>query len=117
SGQALTYLGDIAMKKEDTEKALVLLREATQMQGGDIRLAYMDLGSILLDQKRYPEALSALEQAVKLDPDQTDAHFRLGRVYKLMGNDAAADNEFAKVRELKQKEDDLARKTDKSPAP
>jgi tetratricopeptide (TPR) repeat protein len=103
------------MKNEDLEKALALLRKATQLQN-DIRLAYLDMGSILVDQKRYPEAIEALNRAVQLDPMQPDAHFRLGRVYKLTGKDAAAEKEFAKVRELKQKEDDLASKMGKSPS-
>ena len=112
-------LGDIAMKKEEPEKALKLLREATQLRD-DVRMAYMDLASILVDQKQYPEALVALRQAEKLDPRQTDAHFRMGRVYSLMGDETAAEKEFAKVRELKQQEEkeeeDVASKLGKGPA-
>jgi len=40
----------------------------------------------------------------------------LGHVYQLMGKDAAAEKEFAKVRELKEKEDEeLAQKVKKLP--
>jgi Flp pilus assembly protein TadD len=68
-----------------------------------------------MQQKRYPEALAALQHAAKLDPTQPDAHFRLGRLYQAMGQSADADREFAKVRELHQKADDLASKMQKSP--
>jgi tetratricopeptide (TPR) repeat protein len=97
--QALAYLGDIAMKAADLEKAESLLTKAVQLNS-DIRIAYADLGSIYIDQKQYPEALAALKKALKLDPDQPDTHFRLGRLYRAMGNTAEADQEFAKVKEL-----------------
>ncbi len=103
NAKAIAYLGDIAMKQGDNERALRLLRKAAQLQD-NVRLAFMDIGAILVDQKQYAEALSALRQAVKLDPTQPDAHFRLGHVYQLMGNTAATDKEFAKVRELKAKQ-------------
>ncbi|MGA9885105.1 MAG: tetratricopeptide repeat protein [Candidatus Acidiferrales bacterium] len=111
--QALAYLGDIAMQKGDYAKALPLLRRAAQLQKGN-RLAYLDTGSILMDQKKFPEALSALRRAVELDPNQTDAHFRIGRIDQLMGNTAAAEKEFAKVRELREKQtQELAAKAQK----
>jgi Tfp pilus assembly protein PilF len=105
------------MKREDNEKALTLLRKAIQL-GGDNRLAYLDIAAILVDQKQYPEALSALRGAEKLDPNQSDVHFRIGRLYQIMGDSSAAEKEFRKVRELKQKEEeDLAPKATKNPSP
>lgn len=62
-------------------------------------------------------ALAALERAVKLDPTQGDAHIRLGNVYQIMGNSAAAEKKFAKVRELKAKQDrDIVSKLGQNPA-
>jgi tetratricopeptide (TPR) repeat protein len=114
--QALAYLADIAMKNNEPEKALPLLQKVVK-QRDDIRIAYVDLGAILTQQKRYPEALAALQQAVKLDPAQPDAHFRLGKLHQTMGNMTAAEREFAKVRELHEKQnDDVASKMAR-PAP
>jgi len=107
NAQALAYLGDIEMKRNDPEKALASLRKATELRG-DLRIAYVDMGAILAEQKQYPDAVTSLQRAVKMDPSQPDAHFRLGRVYQAMGNKAAAQKEFAKVRELHQKADDVA---------
>jgi len=71
-----------------------------------------------MEQKQYAEALAALKRAVKLDPAQPDTHFRLGRVYQVMGNTAAANQEFAKVRELHKKADeDLLEKMSGAPPP
>ena len=46
--QALAYLGDIEMKHNNPEGALLLLRQAIQLRN-DIRIAYLDLGAILAD--------------------------------------------------------------------
>src|SRR5712664_288652 len=112
--QALAYLGDIELKKNAPDKALPLLQKATQMRN-DIRIAYLDIGAILSDQKKYPEALAALQRAEKLDPAQPDAHYRLARLYRAMGNSAAAQREFAKVNDLHEKADDLVPKMSATP--
>lgn len=112
--QALAYLGDMELKKNAPEKALPLLNKATQLRN-DIRIAYLDIGAILSDQKKYPQALAALQRAEKLDPAQPDAHYRLARLYRAMGNSAAAQREFAKVSELEEKAEDMALKMSGSP--
>jgi tetratricopeptide (TPR) repeat protein len=112
--QALAYLGDIEFKKNAPEKALPLLVRATQLRD-DIRIAYLDLGAIYSDQKRYQESLAALHRAEKLDPTQADAHYRLARLYRAMGNAAAAQREFAKVNELQDKPEDMAPKMSSQP--
>jgi tetratricopeptide (TPR) repeat protein len=114
--QALAYLGDIELKANDPQKALRLLQRAVQ-QRTDIRIAYVDLGAILTEEKRYREAMAALQRAVRLDASRPDAHFRLGRLYQITGNQAAAQQEFTKVRELHEKaEEDVASKMS-APAP
>jgi tetratricopeptide (TPR) repeat protein len=114
NAQALAYLGDIEMKANNFDRALTLLSKAVQARG-DIRIAYIDMGAILTDQKHYPDAITALQHAEKLDPAQPDAHFRLGRVYQAMGNKTASQREFAKVRELHEKADESV--TAKMPGP
>lgn len=115
NAQALAYLGDIELKRNAPEKALPLLNKAIQLRN-DIRIAYLDIGAILMEQKRYTEALSPLLHAEKLDPEQPDAHYRLARVYREMGNAAASQKEFAKVRELHEKADEgVASKMSTSP--
>ena len=78
----------------------------------------MDLGAVLTDLKQYKEAIAALEQAVKMDPTQPDAHYRLARAYREMGDEAKAKEEFVKVRNLHPKaEGDLTPKMSQSPPP
>jgi len=115
--QSLAYLGDTEMKKDDTEKSAILLKKAVQLNTG-IRIAHADLGAIYAGQKRYQDALAEFQAAVKLDPDQPDTHFRLGRLYQAMGNSSAAQQEFARVQELHKKtEDDLLEKMSGAPPP
>jgi len=103
------------MKRNNPEQALALLSKAVHLRN-DIRIAYVDLGSVLAQQGQHQEAIAALQRAVKLDPTQPDAHFRLGRVYQAMGNTSASQKEFAAVRELHQKADeDLTSKMSASP--
>ena len=113
--QSLAYLGDIAIKQNDPQRAIDFLRQAISLKQ-DIRIAYLDLGAAQAQLKNYPEAVKALNRAVELDPNQSDAHYRLANVYKSMGNASAAQAEFAKVRKLQQgPEEDLVHKMSSSP--
>jgi tetratricopeptide (TPR) repeat protein len=108
--QALAYVADIALRNNEPDKALPLLEKAIK-QKSDVRIAYVDLGAILTQKKRYAEAAKALQRAIALDPSQPDAHFRLGKVHQAIGNMSAAEKEFAKVRELHEKQnEDVASK-------
>jgi tetratricopeptide (TPR) repeat protein len=115
--QALAYLGDIEMMRNNPEAALSLLGKATKLKD-DIRIAYLDMGTIFARQKRYDESVAALQRAVKLDPAQPDAHYRLAHVYQDMGKAVESQREFAKVRELHEKADEsLATKMSATPPP
>ena len=114
---ALAYLGDIAMKRTNPDEALVFLKKAVRINN-EIRLAYVDLGAVLTQQKQYADAIAALRRAVELDPARPDAHYRLGRAYQAMGNAEESQKEFSKVRELHEKADEpLASKMPSAPAP
>ena len=104
------------MKKENPEAALSFFAKATAAKG-DVRIAYLDMGTIYTRQKRYGEAIVALQRAAKLDPSQPDAHYRLARVYQQMGKAAESQRELALVGELQEKADDLVRKMSASPPP
>jgi predicted Zn-dependent protease len=114
--QALAYLGDIEMKQENLDDAVSLLGKAVSLKS-DLRLAYVDLGAVLMERKQYKEAIKALQHAVQLDPTQPDAYYRLGRIYKAIGNTAESEKEFAKVRELHATADSLASKMSAAPPP
>lgn len=105
------------MKENEPEKALPLLEKAVRLKS-DLQIAYLDIGAILANQKKNSEALAALQRAEKLDPSQPEAHYRMAKIYRQMGNAAAADKEFAKVRELHEKvAGDIVHQMSDSPPP
>ncbi len=53
-----------------------------------------------LNQKRNQEALAAFLRAEQLDPMEPDAHYRLARIYTVLGEKQKADLEFAKTKDL-----------------
>jgi tetratricopeptide (TPR) repeat protein len=117
NAQALAYLGDVAMQKDDPASATSLLRRALRARN-DIRIAHLDLGAILAKQGHYRDAIASLKRAVALDAEQPDAHYRLARAYQASGDQPAAEKEFARVRELHEKaEEDVARKMSAAPPP
>ena len=103
--QALTYLGDIAIKNGDTANAQTYLSRALAQPGAAIRLAYMDSGILNASQGRNQEAQSDFEHAIHIDPKEPDAHWRLARLYQAMGKKADAAVELAKVSQLHQATD------------
>ena len=78
----------------------LLLRRATVL---DPRMAkaYFELGTLLADQKRYAEAIPELRQAVRLQPDLSQAHYRLAQAYQRTGQKALAAKQFEIFEQLK----------------
>ena len=91
--QALAYLGDTEIQLDHPEQAPALLKEAIGIDPG-IGLAHLDLGVLDADDKRMDEALHELTTAAKLEPNDVNVHWRLGRLYKIMGRGTAAKAEF-----------------------
>ena len=74
-------------------------------------LAHLDMGIVLTEAGQLDDATRELKEAVRLDPDDGDAHWRLSRLYRDRGDTKAANDELAKTRELKKTEhDELYRK-------
>ena len=99
---ALTYLGEIALKQGDAAKANTLLCRAIALKS-DIRLAHFDLGVIEADAKHNQEAEKEFKTAIRLAPEEADAHYRLARLYESMGRSADAQRELAVVKQLHQR--------------
>ena len=54
-----------------------------------------------LDEKRYPDAVASLTQAIAADPKDYSLHFNIALAYSLMGKNAEAIPEYKKTLELK----------------
>ena len=82
--QALTYLADADIQLNHPDLALPLLKKAVQIDPR-LELAHLDLGILDADAGRQEEALQELKTAAELAPNDTDVHWRLGRLYGQSG--------------------------------
>ena len=90
---AYTNLG---VAETDPRVAEKLLRRAIELKP-DYADAHIDLGTVLAEQKRVPEAAHEFEIAAKLRPDIADAHANLGLAYSELGRIDEAIAEYEKI--------------------
>ncbi|MFP5227842.1 MAG: tetratricopeptide repeat protein [Acidobacteriota bacterium] len=98
-------LGDSAAGRSDFKAAEDDYKKALALQPKDSD-ALTGLGIALITQNRNAEALPLLEAAVREDPTDTVAHYRLSVLYRRAGRLADAQhemNEFNHYRDLKAK--------------
>ena len=62
---------------------------------------FSEQGMKALDEKRYPDAVTSLTQAIAADPKDYSLHFNLALAYSLMSKNAEAIPEYKKALELK----------------
>lgn len=99
------YLGDIAMREGKKSRAHALLKAALHLYPR-IRLAYYDLGILDMLQKKYDQAIVNLENAIKMEPNRADAHYRLAEVYRVLGRKQLAQKELDIVSRIHTKKRD-----------
>jgi tetratricopeptide (TPR) repeat protein len=97
--EATLYLADAEMQTSQIEAATPLLERVVKMSPA-LSLAHMDLGIVYSDAGRNEDALEELLVAAKLDPDDTNVHWRLARLYQAMGRKPEAKAEFDKSSSL-----------------
>ena len=97
--QALTYLGDAEMHADREKPAEEHLRRALALDA-NIRLAQLDVGTLLAARYETEEAARRFREAIRIDPSKPDAHYRLGRLWNSLGREREAQAEFEKVKTL-----------------
>ena len=61
------------------------------------KVTYLNIGNGLLDLNRQSDAIIAFKDAIKIDPNYTDAHNNLGNVYLAMGRKEEAEESYRKA--------------------
>jgi tetratricopeptide (TPR) repeat protein len=84
----------------DLARIEALLRKAMALDARHTK-ARVQLGILLSEQRRWPEAIQALKAAIALEPDLAQAHFRLAQAYRRTGQTSLADRELAIFEKLK----------------
>jgi len=90
----------LKVQPEESEK---LLGRAIQLKP-DFAASYALLGKIRLENDRASEAVPALEEAIRLRPDYSPAHYHLATAYRKLGRKEDSAREFQIVSGLKEKE-------------
>ena len=108
-------LGEIASRAGDTAGAIDHYKRATTLDAGFAE-AFVGLGSALVAEKRYAEAVAPLETAVKLAPDDPMTHYNLATALSRVGRKEEADREFAIHRKMQEAPPPAAAPDPASPA-
>lgn len=93
-------LAQEALQKRDLDAGIAHLKKAVELHD-QFPNAYVLLGTVLNEQKKWKEAQAALEKAVQLDPKATEALFQLGSALNQQRDYAGAEKAFTKGLELK----------------
>ena len=108
--QALSYLGDVLLKRSAKAEAEATLHKAAAA-GSRLWLTYLDLGLIASGKQEWAGAVRQLLEAAKLSPERPEPHYRLAQIYKNTGESGKAAVELRKVATMhRQKEEDLVQK-------
>jgi len=81
------------IKIEDVDQVKSLLRTAVQLDP-KFGLAYLQLGILYSQQKDFPKAISAWQEAVAATPELEEAHYRLAQLYREAGEISKARAEL-----------------------
>jgi Tfp pilus assembly protein PilF len=87
-------LGELARHAQDLSEAEQHFSKAIKLDP-NFGEAYLGLGMTLLAEKKFPEAVSPLETAVKAQPGNPAAHYSLATAYSRTGRKQEAEREFA----------------------
>ncbi|HKW68544.1 MAG TPA: tetratricopeptide repeat protein [Terriglobales bacterium] len=82
-------------------QASALLQKAAQLDPG-FALAYLQLGIVQAEQKKYPEAIASYQKAIAADPRLPDAHYRLAQACMRTGDQRKAAAEMRLYNQLAQ---------------
>jgi cytochrome c-type biogenesis protein CcmH/NrfG len=99
-------LGGVLAEKGDLKGAEAHYRKALALQPKDAE-AKTGLAIVLISLNQIDEAISLLESAVKDDPTNTVAHFRLSGLYRRAGRTADAEREMEAFRHYQDVRDKL----------
>lgn len=82
---ALNNLGALYERQGDHAHAEQVLLQSLQINPNDSE-SYVNLGHVLYEERRYPEAAGRLEEALKRSPGSATGHFFLGSTYLRLGD-------------------------------
>jgi len=94
-------LGEIFWRKHQPDEAAKHYLRATRFRPNFVD-ALIALGKVWTAQDRSQQAIEVLQQAVKIDPGNEVAHYRLAQTYRRLGRVQEADSEMMQFRKLRE---------------
>ncbi len=95
-------LGELSRQAQQLDDAELHFSRAAKLDPG-FGDAFLGWGVTLITTKKFPEAITPLESAVRLEPANPTAHYNLAVAYTRSGRKQAGEKEFAIHREMVQK--------------
>lgn len=93
-------LGEISWRRRQPEEALRHYSRAAELRP-DFTDALIALGKLRTFQGQPEKALPVLQEAIRIDPGNEVAHYRLAQAYKKLGRAGPAEQELAEFRKLR----------------
>lgn len=78
---------------ETRAKVQSLLEKAVRLDP-NLAAGYLQLGIFYADQKDFPNAISAYQKAIAVNPQLEETHYRLAQAYRQNGDELKAQREF-----------------------
>jgi tetratricopeptide (TPR) repeat protein len=95
-------LGELARQSQQWDEAVLHFTRAAKLDSG-LGDAFLGWGASLVSAKKFSDAVTPLETAVKLEPQNPSAHYNLAVAYTRSGRRQDGEREFAIHRSMVQK--------------
>ncbi len=90
---------NLNLKPINVENDIRLLKDAVSEDPKNLN-AWIKLGNILMDNKRFTEAIDAYTKALELDPKNTNVRVDMGTCYRYSGDPNRAVEEYKKALQI-----------------
>ena len=99
---AYTGLGEVYLKQGDFGQATRAYKQATRLNPNGNPSAILGLGKTYVKQGRLEDAIIAIEKAIEIQVDNTEAHYQLAQIYIKRGEKKKAASVMAFFKVLRQ---------------
>jgi tetratricopeptide (TPR) repeat protein len=99
--EAHLLLADTLVEQGDLQEALVHYTRALQLRGGRDADVQQRMGTVLVKQTKYPQAVAQYRAALRDRPDDADLHYNLGVALSYMNDKLQARTHFTEALRLR----------------
>lgn len=99
---AYTGLGEVHLKQGNLRQAAHAYKHAARLNPNGNSSATLGLGKVYARQERWDDAITAVEKAIEIQVDNTEAHYQLAQIYIKRGEKKKAASAMAFFKVLRQ---------------